>query len=139
MQRSRKPVMMRALEFRPVRPMASAPQQRRFLPHRLFVGLQNLQLLAGLQRVAPFFYFVRCARCHIQAIIKLTVTGLDHCLVQIALGKITREIVRRQSRRQGARLLHCGFATFPGWFDRSGIAAARRDRAACEADDKAND
>jgi hypothetical protein len=108
------------------------------LPHRLFVGLQDLQLLAGLQRVAPFFYFVRCARCHIQAIIKLTVTGLDHCLVQIALGKITGEIVCRQSRRQGARLLHCGFATFPRWFDRDAIGPTRRDRAACEADGKAN-
>ena len=108
------------------------------LPHRLFVGLQDLQLLAGLQHVTPFFYFVRCARCHIQAIIKLTVTGLDHCLVQIALGKITGEIVCRQSRRQGARLLHCSFATFPGWLDRDGIGATRRDRAACEAGDKAN-
>ena len=101
--------------------------------------MQDPQLLARLQRVAPFFYFVRSARCHIQAIIKLTVTGLDHCLVQIALGKITREIVCRQSRRQGVGLLHCGFATFLGWFDRSGIAAARRDGAACEAGDKAND
>jgi hypothetical protein len=128
-----------ALEFRPVRSMASAPRQGLFLPHSLFVGPQDLQLLAGLQRVALFLYFVRCARCHIQAIIKLTVTGLDHCLVQIALGKITREIVCRQSRRQGARLLHCGFATFPGWFDRDEIGAARHDRAACEAGDKATD
>jgi len=127
-----------APKFRPVRSMASAPPQGPFLPHILFVGLQDLQLLAGLQRVAPFFYFVRCARCHIQAIIKLTVTGLDRCLVQIALGKITGEIVCRQSRRQDARLLHRGFATFPGWFDRDGIGATWRDRTACEADGKTN-
>jgi hypothetical protein len=139
MQRPRKTITMKALEFALVRSMASAPPQGPFLPHRLFVGLQDLQLLAGLQRVAPFFYFVRCALSHVQAIIKLTVTGLDHCLVQIALGKITREIVCRQSRRQGARLLHCGFATFPRWFDRDGIGATRPDRAACEAGDKAND
>jgi hypothetical protein len=137
MQRSRKTITMKRRN--------SALSGRRLLhrrkdrlPHRLFVGLQDLQLLAGLQRVAPFFYFVRCARCHIQAIIKLTVTGLDHCLVQIALGKITGEIVCRQSRRQGARLLHCGFATFPRWFDRAAIGATRRDRAACEADGKTN-
>ena len=138
MQRSRKTITMKrrnsALSGRWL-----LHRRKDRLPHRLFVGLQDLQLLAGLQRVAPFFYFVRCARCHIQAIIKLTVTGLDRCLVQIALGKITREIVCRQSRRQGARLLHRGFATFARWFDRNGIAAARRDRAACEAGDKAND
>lgn len=131
--------MMRALEFRPCPVDGFCTTARTVLPHGLFVGMQDPQLLARLQRVAPFFYFVRSARCHIQAIIKLTVTGLDHCLVQIALGKITREIVCRQGRRQGTGLLYCGFATFLDWFDRSGIAAARRDGAACEAGDKAND
>ena len=138
MQRPRKTIAMKALAFRPVRSMASAPRQGPFLPHGLFVGLQDLQPLAGLQRVAPFFYFVRCARCHIQAIIKLTVTGLDHCLVQIALGKITREIVSRKGRRQSAGLRHRRFAALPGWLGRTGLAATRPSRAAGDAGEKAN-
>jgi hypothetical protein len=88
-----------ALEFRALSGRWLLHHRKDRLPHRLFVGLQDLQLLAGLQRVAPFFYFVRCARCHIQAIVKLTVTGLYHCLVQIALGKITRESAGKAAAR----------------------------------------
>jgi len=118
----------------------SAPEQRAaaaFLPRRLLVGLQDFQLLAGLQRVAPFFYFVRRARCRFHAIVKLAVTGFDHCLVQVALGKIAGEIVCGQGRRQRARLLHRRFASFFGRFGRNGIGATRRDRSACKADEKA--
>jgi hypothetical protein len=93
---------------------------------RLLVGLQDFQPLAGLQRVAPFFYFVRRTRCRFQAIVKLAVTGFDHCLVQVALGKIAGEIVCGQGRRQSARLLHRPFATFFGWFGHRGIRVTRR-------------
>ena len=105
---------------------------------RLLVGLQDFQLFAGLQRVAPFFYFVRRAHCRFQAFVKLAVTGFDHCLMQVALGKIPGEIVRGQRRRQGARLLHRRFATFFGWFGRNGIGATRRDRPAGKTDEKAH-
>lgn len=81
-----------------------------FLPRRLLVGLQDFQLLTRLQRVAPFFYLVRRARCRFQAFVKLAITGFNHGLMQVALGKIAGEIVCGQRRRQKARLLYRRFA-----------------------------
>lgn len=88
--------------------------------------------------MAPLPYFVRRARGQFQAIVELAVAGFDHCLVQVAFGKITGEIVSRKRRRQSTRLLHRRFAALLGWFGQSGMAATRPGRAARNAGDKAN-
>jgi len=74
---------------------------------------------------------------HFQTIVEFAVTGFDHGLMQIALGKIPGRIVRGQGRRQRARLLHRRFAIFSGGLDRSGAGAARRRYARRKASEKA--
>lgn len=61
---------------------------------------------------------------HFQAIVEFAVAGFDHGLVQIALGKIAGRIVRRQRRRQRARLIHRRLAILSGGLDRGGRGAA---------------
>ena len=88
--------------------------------------------------MAPLLYFVRRARSQFQAIVELAVAGFDYGLVQVALGKITGEIVSRKGRRQSTRLRHRRLAALPGWLGRSGLAATRPGRAARDAGEKAN-
>lgn len=88
--------------------------------------------------MAPLLYFVRRARGQFQAIVELAVAGFDHGLVQVALGKITGEIVGGKGRRQSTRPRHRRFAALPGWLGQSGLAATRPGRAASDAGEKAN-
>ena len=82
--------------------------------------------------MALLLYFVRRARGQFQAIVELAIAGFDHGLMQVALGKITGEIVSGKGRRQSTRLRHRRFAALPGWLGRSGLAATRPGRAARE-------
>src|SRR5262245_38763032 len=95
----------------------------------LLVRTEDLQLLSRPQFMPAHPQSVRRASRELQTFVELAVAGFNQGLMQVALGKIAREIIRRQSGRRHARLPDRIVTILSAGRDRSRLGTARQGHA----------